>query len=161
MENILEELNEGVIIVDDQLRIIFANEALVRLGHYERSEIQGHTPDAIFPAEDLPHIMRQHEVSQRYGRHRSEFYFPRKDGEKIPAIFSARAQPLKPLQNISTYRCELLQICVRSVSATGKTQHGTRLSGTILLMRSVGSLNVPGWPRLMAKSSRPLKTATT
>jgi phosphoserine phosphatase RsbU/P len=90
MENILEELNEGVIIVDDQLRIIFANEALVRLGHYERSEIQGHTPDAIFPAEDLPYIMRQHEVSQRYGRHRSEFYFPRKDGEKIPAIFSAR-----------------------------------------------------------------------
>jgi PAS domain S-box-containing protein len=90
IETILEGLNEGVIIVDEQLRIIFANEALVRLGHYERDEVQGHTPDAIFPPEDLPHIMRQHELSQRYGRHRNEFYFPRKDGEKIPAIFSGR-----------------------------------------------------------------------
>jgi translation elongation factor P/translation initiation factor 5A len=27
MENILEELNEGVAIADDQLRVIFANEA--------------------------------------------------------------------------------------------------------------------------------------
>ena len=90
MESILEELNEGVIIVDEQLRIIFANEALVRLGRYERDEIQGHTPDAIFPPEDVPYIMRQHELGQRYGRHRSEFYFPRKDGQKIPAIFSGR-----------------------------------------------------------------------
>ena len=49
MESILEELNEGVIIVDDQLLVIFANEALVRLGHYERDEIQGRTPAAIFP----------------------------------------------------------------------------------------------------------------
>ena len=90
MESILEELNEGVIIVDDQLRMIFANESLARLGRYERGEIQGRTPDAIFPQEDLPYIMRQHELGQRYGRHRNEFYFPRKDGEKIPAIFSGR-----------------------------------------------------------------------
>jgi hypothetical protein len=34
--------------------------------------------------------MAQHETSQRYGRHRHEFYLPRKDGEKIPAIFSGR-----------------------------------------------------------------------
>ena len=90
METILENLNEGVIIVDDQLRIIFANEALIRLSRYERDEMQGHRPDAIFPQEDLPYIMQQHELGQRYGRHRNEFYFPRKDGEKIPAIFSAR-----------------------------------------------------------------------
>jgi PAS domain S-box-containing protein len=90
MESILENLNEGVLIVDDQLRIIFANEALIRLGRYERGEIQGHTPDAIFPEEDLPYIMQQHELGQRFGRHRNEFYFPRKDGEKIPAIFSGR-----------------------------------------------------------------------
>jgi PAS domain-containing protein len=49
METILEELNEGVVVVDDQLRVIFANEALTRMGHFERNEIQGCTPDAIFP----------------------------------------------------------------------------------------------------------------
>jgi phosphoserine phosphatase RsbU/P len=90
MEAILEELNEGVVVVDDQLRVIFANEALTRMGHFERGEIQGRTPESIFPSEDLPSIKRQHESGHRYGRHRSEFYLPRKDGTKIPAIFSGR-----------------------------------------------------------------------
>jgi len=90
METILEELNEGVVVLDDELRVIFANEALARMGHFERNEIQGRTPDAIFPNQDLPYIKRQHESGHRYGRHRTEFYFPRKDGGKIPAIFSGR-----------------------------------------------------------------------
>ena len=90
METILEELNEGVVVVDDQLRVIFANEALTRMGRFEREEIQGRTPDAIFPPNDIPHIMRQHESGHRYGRNRDEFYLPRKDGQKIPVIFSGR-----------------------------------------------------------------------
>ena len=32
MAGILEALNEGVVIVDDQLRVIFANEALIQIG---------------------------------------------------------------------------------------------------------------------------------
>src|ERR1700675_326335 len=90
METILEELNEGVVVLDDELRVIFANEALTRMGRFERGEIQGRTPDAIFPSEDLPNIKRQHESGRRCGRHRNEFYLPRKDGGKIPAIFSGR-----------------------------------------------------------------------
>jgi len=90
METILEELNEGVVVLDDQLRVIFANEALTRMGHFDRNEIQGCTPDAIFPSEDLPHIKRQNEAGHRYGFHRSEFYLPRKDGGRVPAIFSGR-----------------------------------------------------------------------
>ena len=91
MENILEELNEGVVIVDDQLRILFSNEALLQMGPYKRGELLGRTPDAIFPPEDIPYIMRQHESEQRYGRNRNEFYIPRKNGEKVPVIFSGRA----------------------------------------------------------------------
>ena len=91
MESILEELNEGVAIVDDQLRVVFANEALLRLGMYSREEIRGQTPDAIFPAKDIPYLLRQHESGHRYGRSRSEFYLPRKNGERIPAIFSGRS----------------------------------------------------------------------
>ena len=90
MESILEELNEGVVIVDDQLRIVFANEALIRMAQYERGEIEGRTPDALFPATDIPYVMRQRESGHRSGRHRYEFYLPRKNGEKIPAIFSGR-----------------------------------------------------------------------
>ena len=89
-ESILEEMNEGVAIVDDQLRVVFANEALLRLGQYKRDEIQGRTPDAIFPAEDVPYIVQQHESGHRYRHNRNEFYLPRKDGKKVPAIFSGR-----------------------------------------------------------------------
>jgi phosphoserine phosphatase RsbU/P len=89
-ESILEEMNEGVAIVDDQLRVVFANEALLRLGQYKHDEIQGRTPDAIFPAEDVPYIVQQHESGHRDRHNRDEFYFPRKDGAKIPAIFSGR-----------------------------------------------------------------------
>jgi PAS domain S-box-containing protein len=90
MEDILEELNEGVVIVDDQIRVVFANEAVIRLGGYERGEMQGRTPDTIFLPEDLPYLMRQRETGQRYGHHRHEFYLPRKDGERIPVIYSGR-----------------------------------------------------------------------
>ena len=90
MESILEELNEGVAILDDQLRVVFANEALLRLAQYERGELLGRSPDAIYPRKDLPYIVRQHESMHRYGHHRHEFYLLRKDGEKIPAIFSGR-----------------------------------------------------------------------
>ena len=89
-KSILEELNEGVVITDDQLRVVFANEALLRLGRYRHGEIQGRTPDAIFPSEDIPYIMQQHESGRRQRHTRNEFYFPRRDGEKIPAIFSGR-----------------------------------------------------------------------
>jgi sigma-B regulation protein RsbU (phosphoserine phosphatase) len=93
MTPILEELNEGVVVVDDQLRIVFANEALLRLGGYNRGEMYGRTPDAIFPQQDLPYVMQQHAAAQREGHHRHEFYIPRKDGEKVPVIYSVREIP--------------------------------------------------------------------
>jgi PAS domain S-box-containing protein len=61
-----------------------------RMGHFEHEEIQGRTPDAIFPPNDIPRIMRQHESGHKYGANRDEFYLPRKDGLKIPVIFSER-----------------------------------------------------------------------
>jgi hypothetical protein len=50
METILEELNEGVVVLDDGLRVIFANEALTRMGHFERGEIQAARPMRFSPA---------------------------------------------------------------------------------------------------------------
>lgn len=128
METILEELNEGVVVVDDQLRVIFANEALTRMGHLERGELQGCTPDAIFPSEDLPYIKRQHESGQRYGRHRSEFYFPRKDGGKIPAIFSGRVIQGPDKQNY-------VVLTVTDISAQKNIEKQLRDSNSLLQKR--------------------------
>jgi len=128
METILEELNEGVVVVDEQLRVIFANEALTRMGHFERGEIQGCTPDAIFPSEDLPYIKRQHESGHRYGRHRSEFYLPRKDGTKIPAIFSGRVIPGPDKQ-------EYVLLIVTDISAQKSIEEQLRESNSLLQKR--------------------------
>ncbi len=90
MESILEELNEGVAILDDQLRIVFANEALTRLWQYDLDELRGCAPDALFPPEDIPYIFREHKLGHRYGRHRSEFHLPLKNGTRNPVIVSGR-----------------------------------------------------------------------
>ena len=124
-EGILEELNEGVAIVDNQLRVVFVNEALLRLGQYKRGEIQGRTPDAIFPPQDIPYILRQHESEQRYGRHRHEFYLPRKDGERIPAIFSARAIR-------GPDRQEYVLLIVTDISAQKRVEEQLRKSNALL-----------------------------
>jgi phosphoserine phosphatase RsbU/P len=128
METILEELNEGVVVVDHQLRVIFANEALTRMGRFERNEIQGCMHDAIFPSEDLPYIKRQHESGHRYGHHRSEFYFPRKDGGKIPAIFSGRV-----IQGPD--KEEYVLLIVTDISAQKNIEEQLRESNSLLQKR--------------------------
>jgi len=91
MEHILGELNEGVVILDKHLRVVFANDALLRLVSARREEFEGITPDAIFPPKDLPEILRQHELRRHSGSARSEFYLPARNGDKIPAMFSGRS----------------------------------------------------------------------
>jgi PAS domain S-box-containing protein len=93
MTAILEALNEGVAIVDDHLRVVFANEALVRLSGYQRGEVYGRTPDGFFSQQDLPYVMQQNAAAQRDGHHRYEFYLLRKDGAKVPVIYSVREIP--------------------------------------------------------------------
>src|SRR5215469_4492567 len=128
MENILEELNEGVAIVDNHLRIIFANEALIRLGRYKHEELQGRTPDAIFPPEDVPYLLQQYESDHRYGRHRHEFYLPRKNGEKIPAIYSGRMIQGPEGQ-------EYVLLIVTDISAQKRVEEQLRNSNALLEQR--------------------------
>jgi phosphoserine phosphatase RsbU/P len=128
MESILEELNEGVIIGDSHLHIVFANEALLELSQYQRGELLGRTPDAIFPPEDIPHIIQQHESRHRDGRSRSEFYLPRKDGGKIPVIYSARTIQAPDGQ-------EYALVIVTDISVQKRVEEQLRESNTLLQKR--------------------------
>lgn len=127
-EIILEALNEGVVIVDDQLRVVFANEALIRLGGYERSEMRGRTPDSIFPPEDLPYLMQQHAAAQRHGHNRHEFYLPRKNGQKVPAIYSGRVIPGPDGQQYGL-------IILTDISAQKRVEEQLRQSNALLEIR--------------------------
>ena len=68
MENILETLNEGVAIVDDGLRVVFANEALLRLFGYDRGDMYGRTPDTVFPPDRSPIVpLENHDLRETMG----------------------------------------------------------------------------------------------
>ncbi len=96
MTAILEALNEGVVIVDDQLRIVFANEALLRLGGYNRGEIYGRTPDGIFPQQDLPYLMQQHAAAHAMATIAMSFIFRARTARRYPSsIVLARFQVLR------------------------------------------------------------------
>ena len=128
MTTILEALNEGVVIVDDQLRVVFANEALLRLGGYERNDMYGRTPDKLFPQQDLPYVMQQHAAAQREGHHRQEFYIPRENGQKVPVIFSAREIPGAQGQQYGL-------IVVTDISAQKRVEEQLRQSNALLEKR--------------------------
>jgi len=72
--------------------------------------------------------MRQHESGHRYGRSRSEFYLPRKNGEKIPAIFSGRV-----IQGPD--RQEYVLLIVTDISAQKRVEEQLRESNALLEKR--------------------------
>ena len=147
MENMLEELNEGVAIVDNHLRIIFANEALIRLGRYKRQELQGRTPDVIFPPEDIPYLLQQYESDHRYGHHRHEFYLPRKNGERIPAIYSGRMIQGPEGQ-------EYVLLIVTDISAQKRVEEQLRKSNALLEQRQKEIENELSLAERVQQSSR-------
>jgi PAS domain S-box-containing protein len=90
MEGILETLNEGVLIVDDCQRILFANECMERLAGMPRSGLIGRTPDAFYQGADLERLQQQRAVGLARGENRYESFLPRPDGVRVPVVVSAR-----------------------------------------------------------------------
>lgn len=91
MEGILETLNEGVLIVDDCQRILFANECFERLTGIPRSGLVGRTPDAFYQGEDLERLQQERTRGLELGQNRYEYFVPRHDGTRVPVVVSARA----------------------------------------------------------------------
>jgi len=128
MEAILEELNEAVVVAGSMSRVVFANEAFLRLGGYQREEVQGHTPDTIFPPDYLPFLMQQRAMTERFGQHRQEFYIPRHDGKKIPVLYSART-----IQGPDGQKYRL--IILTDISAQKEVEEQLRQSNVLLEKR--------------------------
>ena len=90
MEGILEALNEGVLIVDDCNRMIFANDCMVEMCGFAREQVLGRTPAYFYSGEDLERLNEQIERSEAQGRNRYEFYVPRSNGGRVPVVVSSR-----------------------------------------------------------------------
>ncbi len=89
-EGILETLNEGVLIVDDCQRFIFANSRMEEMTGIERSEVLGRSAPSFYSGEDLEFINRKLIQTTENRQNRYEFFVPRKDGTRVPVILSAR-----------------------------------------------------------------------
>jgi PAS domain S-box-containing protein len=89
-EGILETLNEAVLILDDCSRAIYVNEGLIRMTGYARADLLGKSPAHFWQGPDLEEIQRQIARSHREGHNRHEFFMPRADGGRVPAIVSTR-----------------------------------------------------------------------
>lgn len=86
---IFDAMNEGVVISEDG-RILFVNEAMLRISGYQAEDMVGHEHVDFFAPEDRSFILEQIAIRDRQGYNRFEFYFLTKQGEKIPVILSSR-----------------------------------------------------------------------
>src|SRR5215831_12619133 len=91
MEAVLEVLNEGVVITDENQRILFANSRFVEMTGLLRQDLIGSDPSQFYSPQELDFVARQIEVESRDGHNRYAFVIPRKDGGRLPVIISSRA----------------------------------------------------------------------
>jgi phosphoserine phosphatase RsbU/P len=90
MEDILETLNEGVMILDDCRKILFINSCLEEMFGFPASEVVGHDGLDFYTVEEYKIILAQIEKRSVTGQNRFEFVLPQKDGARMPVIISSR-----------------------------------------------------------------------
>jgi PAS domain S-box-containing protein len=90
METVLEVLNEGVIIADDQHRILFANSRFLELTGISQEDLSRFDPSLYFSSQELDFLRQQVDVAFRAGHNRYAFVVPGKGGGRVPVIISSR-----------------------------------------------------------------------
>jgi len=92
MEEILETLNEGVLIVTAEEHILFVNSVFLEMTGMAREEVVGRQAcNLYYRPEDYATLQRFREKTRRMGRGRDEFYLPTQGGGRLPVVVSSRA----------------------------------------------------------------------
>ena len=90
MEAVLEVLNEGVVITNENHRVLFANSRFVEMTGIPKQELIGYYASKFYSVQEWDLVARQIDVEFRDGRNRYAFVLPRKDGGRLPVIISSR-----------------------------------------------------------------------
>ncbi len=90
MEDILETLNEGVMILDDCRKILFINSCMEEMLGYPAAEVIGLEGSRLYTDAEYKMILKQMDERNRTGKNRFEFVIPQKDGSRLPVIISSR-----------------------------------------------------------------------
>jgi PAS domain S-box-containing protein len=89
VESIFDAMSEGVAVLDAG-RVLFVNEALLRMTGFQRQDMIGRMNTDFFALEDLPFIRQQIALREREGHVRFEYYLLSQTGAKVPTIISSR-----------------------------------------------------------------------
>jgi PAS domain S-box-containing protein len=90
MEGALETLNEGVIITDEQQRILFANSRFIEMTAIPRQDLTGAYASQFYSLQEWDFVAAQIQAEFEHGQNRYTFVLPRKDGGRLPVIISSR-----------------------------------------------------------------------
>jgi PAS domain S-box-containing protein len=90
MEAVLEVLNEGVIVANERLQILFANTRFLEMTGIPREELISFDSSQFYSSQEWDFLSRQTDASFRTGRNRYNFVLPRNGGGRLPVIVSSR-----------------------------------------------------------------------
>lgn len=90
MDAVLEALNEGVIVANERLQILFANTRFLEMTGIPREELIHFDPSQFYSSQEWDFLSRQTDASFRTGRNRYSFVLPRNGGGRVPVIVSSR-----------------------------------------------------------------------
>ena len=89
--NVLETLNQGVVITNDQRRIVFVNSMFLEMLQKPAEEVFGKSITDLYSPEELHRIQEFIARRKQQGRARYEFYMPQSDGGRLPVAVTARS----------------------------------------------------------------------
>jgi PAS domain S-box-containing protein len=87
---VLETLNQGVIINDEQRRVVFANSLFLEMIKLKAEQLLGRAITELFPTEDVTRLVEFIGRRETQGRAQYEFYIPQSDGGRLPVAVTAR-----------------------------------------------------------------------
>jgi PAS domain S-box-containing protein len=88
--SVLETLNQGVIISDEQRRMIFANSLFLEMSKMSAEEILGRLVTDLYPPDDLAKLQEFISRREAQGRAHYEFYIRQADGGRLPVAVTSR-----------------------------------------------------------------------
>ena len=88
--SVLETLNQGVIINDEDRRIVFANSMFLEMGRMSAEDILGRSVMELYPPEDRGKLQEFIARREGPGRAQYEFYIAQTDGGRLPVAVTSR-----------------------------------------------------------------------
>jgi len=88
--SVLETLNQGVVISDEDRRIVFANSMFLEMSKMSAEEVLGRSVMDLYPPDDVGRLQEFIARRDAQGRARYEFYIPQADGGRLPVAVTSR-----------------------------------------------------------------------